>query len=124
MGEVPAMKAFPPELRSEPSRFARPVIRLAVLLLTMVLGLTSSTIPAAGISTAASAHATRDYDVISEASLKPGMAIPDPTGPVILTVSGRIKSGKPVQFDLATLESIGLIRFTTMTSWTTEPAAF
>ena len=62
--------------------------------------------------------AVQGLRVVSEATLKPGMAIPEPAGPVILTVSGRIKSGKPVRFDLATLESLGLIRFTTLTSWT------
>jgi hypothetical protein len=101
------------------SRRARPVICLAAVFLTMALGLVSFTIP-----TAANAEPSKDYEVVSEAKLKPGMAIPEPTGPVVLTVSGRIKSGKPVRFDLATLESLGLIRYTTLTAWTTEPAAF
>jgi len=73
---------------------------------------------------AAEARASKDYDTVSEATLKPGMAIPEPTGPVVLTVDGRIKSAKPVRFDVATLEALGLIRFTTPTAWTTEPAAF
>jgi hypothetical protein len=104
---------------SELSRPARPVVRLAALLLTMTLALVSAAIP-----TAANAQPSKDYEAVSEATLKPGMAIPEPTGPVILTVSGRIRSGGPVRFDLATLESLGLIRFTTPTSWTTEPAMF
>jgi len=110
------MKFPPPPELSWP---VRPVVRLAALLLTMALALVSS-----AISTAANAQPSKDYESVSEAMLKPGMAIPEPAGPVILTVSGRIKSGKPVRFDLATLESLGLIRFTTLTSWTTEPAAF
>jgi hypothetical protein len=109
------MKSLPPKA----SRPARPFIRIAAVLLTMALALVSSAIP-----TAANAQPSKDYEAVSEASLKPGMAIPEPTGPVVLTVSGRINSGKPVHFDLATLESLGLIRFTTLTSWTTEPAAF
>jgi hypothetical protein len=109
------MKSMPPEVPNP----AGPVIRLAALILTLTLALVSSALP-----TAAIAQPSKDYEAVTEATLKPGMAIPEPTGPVILTVSGRIKSGKPVRFDLATLESLGLIRFTTMTSWTTEPAAF
>ena len=85
----------------------------------MTLALVSSAFP-----TAANAQPSKDYEAVSEATLKPGMAIPEPTGPVVLTVSGRIRSGKPVRFDLATLESLGLIRFTTPTNWTTEPATF
>jgi hypothetical protein len=109
------MKSMPLKVQQS----ARPVIRLAVLLLTLTIALVSSALP-----TAANAQPSKDYEAVTEATLKPGMAIPEPTGPVILTVGGRIKSGKPVRFDLATLESLGLIRFTTMTSWTTEPAAF
>jgi hypothetical protein len=109
------MKSLPPKA----SRPARPVIRLAAVLLTMALGLVSPAIP-----TAANPQPPKVYEAVSEPSQKPGMAIPEPTGPVILTVSGRIESGKPIGFDLATLESLGLIRFTTLTNWTTEPATF
>jgi hypothetical protein len=109
------MKSMPPEV----PQAAGPVIRLAALLLALTIALVSSALP-----TAADAGQSKDYEAVTEATLKPGMAIPEPTGPVILTVGGRIKSGKPVRFDLATLESLGLIRFTTMTSWTTEPATF
>jgi hypothetical protein len=109
------MKSMPPEVPKP----AGSVIRLAALGLTLTLALVSSALPIA-----ANAQPSKDYEAVTEATLKPGMAIPEPTGPVLLTVSGRIKSGKPVRFDLATLESLGLIRFTTMTSWTTEPAAF
>jgi hypothetical protein len=109
------MKFAPSEL----SLPARTVVRLAALLLTMTLALVAAAIP-----TAANTQPSKDYEAVSEAMLKPGMAIPEPTGPVVLTVSGRIRSGNPVRFDLATLESLGLIRFTTPTSWTTEPATF
>jgi len=74
--------------------------------------------------TAAKAQSSKVYETVREATLKPGMPIPEPTGPVILTVSGKIRSGKPVRFDLATLESLGLIRFTTPTNWTAEPSEF
>jgi hypothetical protein len=78
----------------------------------------------AAFSSAAVAQSSKDYQTVTEPALKQGMEVPEPTGPVVLTVKGRIKSGKPVRFDLATLESLGLIRFTTPTSWTTEPATF
>jgi hypothetical protein len=68
--------------------------------------------------------ATPIYQTVTEASLKPGMAIPAPTGPVVLTVSGRIRGGKEISFDMPTLERLGVIRYTTLTSWTKEPAAF
>jgi hypothetical protein len=95
------------------------VVRIAAALLTMTIVLVSSALP-----TAANAWPSKDYEVVTEPTLKPGMAIPEPTGPVILTVGGRIKSGKPVLFDRATLESLGLIRFSTLTNWTTKPAVF
>src|SRR5687767_10682130 len=118
--EFPAMKPMPLKIsQPKPSRPAGPVIRLAALLLTLTIALVSSALP-----TAANARWSKDYETVTEATLKPGMAIPEPTGPVVLTVSGKIKSGKPVRFDIATLESLGLIRFSTLTNWTTKPAVF
>src|SRR4051812_1435665 len=102
MRSLPPTKSFSPPRASRP---ARPVVRLAAVFLTITLGLGSFT-----ILTAANAQPPKDYEIVSEARLKPGMAIPEPPGPVVLTVSGRIKSDKPVRFDLATLESLGLIR--------------
>jgi hypothetical protein len=117
------MKSAPPE-RSWPVRPVigpnlGPVIGLAGLFLTMAFALVPSMVPATAV-----AQQSKVYETVSEPKLKPGMEIPEPTGPVVLTVSGRIKSAKPVHFDLAMLESLGLIRFTTPTSWTTEPATF
>jgi hypothetical protein len=97
----------------------RPASGLAAVLLTLVL----AAAPAV-LAGAAEAQSSKAYQTITEPSLKPGMEIPEPTGPVVLTVNGRIKSAKPVRFDLATLESLGLIRFTTPTNWTKEPATF
>src|SRR3954449_7228433 len=94
--------------------------RLAAGLLTMVIALALSPM----LPAAAGAQSSKLYETVGEATLKPGMAIPEPSGPVILTVSGKIRSGKPVRFDLATLESLGLIRFTTPTNWTAEPSEF
>jgi hypothetical protein len=64
------------------------------------------------------------YESVTEPTMKPGMIIPDPKGPVILTVSGRIGPGKQIRFDLPTLESLGIVRFTTLTSWTLGPSVF
>lgn len=101
----------------------RPAFRSASLLpalfLTLALAAASAAFP-----TAAEAQASKVYQTITEPSLKPGMEIPEPTGPVVLTVNGRIKSAKPVRFDFATLESLGLIRFTTPTNWTKDAATF
>jgi hypothetical protein len=63
------------------------------------------------------------YQTVTKPALTPGMAVPKPKGPVILTVAGHTKLS-PVQFDTATLESLGLIRFTTATSWTAEASEF
>jgi len=89
-------------------------------LLTMVIALALSPM----LPAAAGAQSSKLYETVGEATLKPGMAIPEPSGPVILTVDGKIRSGKPVRFDLATLESLGLIRFTTPTNWTAQPSTF
>ena len=93
--------------------------RLGALALAMALAFSPVAFPAA-----AAAQSSKDYQTVTEPALRQGMQVPEPTGPVVLTVNGKIKSAKPVRFDLATLESLGLIRFTTPTSWTTEPATF
>jgi hypothetical protein len=61
------------------------------------------------------------YDIVSPRTLPPGIPVPPPTEPVVLTVRGRL--GRPhaeagATFDIPTLERIGLIRFTTPTAWT------
>lgn len=67
------------------------------------------------------------YTVVQSGSITPGQPIPRPQGPVVLTVRGRIgvtHDHGAVQFDLPTLEQIGVIRFTTPTAWTDTPATF
>jgi hypothetical protein len=64
------------------------------------------------------------YQVVSDATIKPGDALPAPQDDVVLTVSGKIGSAAPVTFDMKTLEKIGLIRFTTRTEWTDGPVQF
>ncbi|MBI2331433.1 MAG: molybdopterin-dependent oxidoreductase [Chloroflexi bacterium] len=54
------------------------------------------------------------YESVSQPSINPGDAVPAPTGEVILTVDGNISQknvGSELQFDLATLESLGLVKY-------------
>jgi hypothetical protein len=54
------------------------------------------------------------YQTVSAGTLKPGSAIPAPTGAVILKMDGKISqtnSGATLQFDMATLESIGVVQY-------------
>jgi hypothetical protein len=54
------------------------------------------------------------YQVVSPGTLKAGSAIPAPTGPVVLTMEGKISQkndGETLKFDMATLESIGVIQY-------------
>ncbi|MBX6322131.1 MAG: molybdopterin-dependent oxidoreductase [Rhodospirillaceae bacterium] len=68
------------------------------------------------------------YQVTSAGTLKPGQPLPTPQGDVVLTVTGKIgaepNTPAGVAFDMATLERIGLIRFTTKTEWTDGPIQF
>lgn len=54
------------------------------------------------------------YKTVSDPTLKPGSAIPAPAGDAVLTMDGKISqtnSGKTLQFDMATLESIGVVEY-------------
>src|SRR5678809_787708 len=54
------------------------------------------------------------YTIVSEGTLKPGDAVPAPTGDVVLTIDGKIKqtnSGDTLQFDMQTLESLGVVQY-------------
>ena len=67
------------------------------------------------------------YDVVSEPTLRPGTPIPAPAGEVVLRVRGMIGAAagaEEVAFDMPTLERLGLVRFTTTTSWTEGPVTF
>lgn len=66
------------------------------------------------------------YEVVSEPTLNPGDPVPEPKGPTVLRVSGRIDAGKEgvVAFDMATLERLGVVRFTTSTNWTEGMTTF
>lgn len=54
------------------------------------------------------------YKTVSDASLKPGDTVPAPAGDPVLTVDGNISqknSDTGLQFDLPTLESLGLVEY-------------
>ncbi|MEP6894558.1 MAG: molybdopterin-dependent oxidoreductase [Chloroflexota bacterium] len=60
------------------------------------------------------AAAPTTYTTVSEATLKPGSAIPAPTGDVVLTIDGKISqtnSGNTLQFDMPTLEKLGVVQY-------------
>ena len=63
---------------------------------------------------ACSQAAPATYTTVSEGTLKPGNAVPAPTGDVVLTIDGKISqtnSGDTLQFDMPTLESIGVVQY-------------
>jgi hypothetical protein len=55
------------------------------------------------------------FSVVTEGELSAGEAVPEPEGGVILTMTGKIgttNADGSLQFDLATLESLGLVDYT------------
>lgn len=67
------------------------------------------------------------YKVVRPPTHVSGAAVPAPDGPVILTVSGRIQppDGRAeIAFDRAGLESLGVVSFTSPTSWTDGTTIF
>jgi hypothetical protein len=77
-----------------------------------------------GLPTAGAADV---YEVVSKPTLAAGEPIPAPTGAVVLRIRGRIAApdgSKEVAFDMATLERLGVVRFTTPTAWTDKPVTF
>lgn len=67
------------------------------------------------------------YTSVSSQTLAAGDAIPAPEGRKILAVSGDISAANmdgAAVFDAATLEKIGVVRFTTETAWSDNPITF
>ena len=74
------------------------LLHVVLLGLVTACGGTTTTAPATGYTTIA-----------------PGDAVPTPTGPVVLSLRGAIgttNAGNQLDFDLATLERLGLVEFT------------
>ena len=53
------------------------------------------------------------WTVVSEPQIRPGDAVPAPTGPVVLTVTGGTVTnvGDELQLDLATIDRMGTVRY-------------
>jgi hypothetical protein len=54
------------------------------------------------------------YRTVTEPTLRPGDAVPRPTGPVVLSLTGKIGQTNVddrLDFDLATLEQLGLVEY-------------
>jgi hypothetical protein len=61
------------------------------------------------------------------ASAAPALALPPPTGKVILSISGKVAGKNTTNaavFDLAMLENLPQQTFTTMTPWDKQPITF
>jgi hypothetical protein len=74
----------------------------------------------------------RDLAMLLAAALPAGRAaasaLPAPTERPVLTIDGRISAGNQpdgtLRLDMPTLESLGLVRFTTATPWYDTPSTF
>jgi hypothetical protein len=85
----------------------------------------SVSIPLFGGSKASASSST--YEVVEEGSLNQRQAIPRHHHKPVLTVSGRVSNtnqGDAAVFDMATLERVGVVRYTTPTAWTPKPVTF
>lgn len=70
--------------------------------------------------TACASQSKTIYETVTPASLKPGDAIPTPTGAVILTVTGDISAknnGDVLELDMATLEKFGVVKYDIDDPW-------
>jgi len=91
-----------------------------------IVGILAASAASVFLSSAPVIADTAAYESVSEATWQPGTAIPAPKGPVILRITGKIAaaSNGEVAFDMAGLESLGLVRYTTPTNWTERPTTF
>ncbi|MEO3936325.1 molybdopterin-dependent oxidoreductase [Dermatophilaceae bacterium Soc4.6] len=100
--------------RRRPPAAARIAVLLSVVaVLTSLAG--CGTAPGDGTALPPPAGDT-GYRVVTASSLTRTQSLPVPTGPVVLTISGRLGAGVkgPVRLDLAGLEQLGLVEYSTM----------
>jgi hypothetical protein len=67
------------------------------------------------------------YEVVAPASISQGSSIPAPTEDVILTVTGTINhknAGDTLEFDMPTLEKLGLVKYTVSDPWEHREIAY
>ena len=83
--------------------------------LFIAVALCSITLAGCGSAEATKAdEGSSPVHTVSAATLTPGDPVPAPVGPVVLTVSGAIattNAGPTLQFDMATLERLGLVEY-------------
>ena len=94
--------------------------RSLLLLLLLAGGLVSA---CGGTSPAA----TPPYTTISPATIAPGDPVPAPTGEVILSLRGKIghtNVGDQLDFDMATLEKLGVIEYTVNDPFLQAPTTY
>lgn len=101
-----------------PHRGRRTAGLIALLMSLPVLALISGCGGSASSGTTPSSGASPTaYAEVSPATVRKGEQIPAPTGPVILTVTGKVKpknGAKAVTFDMAGLEKLGLVQYSVM----------
>ncbi|MDQ2757130.1 MAG: molybdopterin-dependent oxidoreductase [Actinomycetota bacterium] len=101
-------------------RRALPTAVRVAILLTLVAALMSlagcGTTSTRATATPAAPGPNGGYRVVTASSVDPRQALPVPTGPVVLTVSGHLGAGvtNPVRLDMAGLETLGLVEYPTM----------
>lgn len=91
-------------------------IRLRTLLAPVALLVSLLALAGCGKADPPAGASTRPLGMkeVSTATLAPGDAVPAPVGPPVLTLSGRIGTtnvGDTLQFDLPTLERLGLVQY-------------
>ena len=72
-------------------------------------------------------EATPDYETVALAAIEPGSPIPAPVDDVILTLTGDIgikNVGNTLQFDMPTLENLGLVKYTVDDPWLNAPVTY
>ena len=84
------------------------------------LGLLAAVLVIALALAACGSKTSPAYEIVAAANLTPGSPIPAPSGEVVLTITGDIdvkNVGDTLQFDMATLEGLGLVKYTVDDPW-------
>lgn len=85
------------------------------LVATLVAGASVLALAAcSGSASGTSATAPPPYTVVTPATIRPGDAVPRPSGHTVLTLRGvpTTNVGRTLQFDLATLDRLGTVEYT------------
>lgn len=68
-----------------------------------------------------------EYDIVAPPSINPGDEIPTPSGDVVLIVTGDVTAtniGDTIQFDMNTLEKLGLVSYEVSDPWLQEDITY